>query len=266
VVEVSGSGIYVQGDIFSNEDTKLSGSQDGITIDGSLGTVTTFEPANFEDKVAVNGSKQAGAADQGNPLDWVHIEQYRPGGIIYDALEAKNPDQVHHITASHPDYNNGTWNPGNGATVSGFYMVEGAVDLSHIKADPDVGLTVVATGKINLNNPEKDSHIKFYAPLLTLNDDDIPSVGFLFYSDDEGVIPPDDDCGNSEDVINFIASEVNVSGVLYAPRGNISGSYSSGTYIGALLGWRVSLSGSTSQIIRDPDMFPPQPPRVLLAQ
>lgn len=257
VIELSGSNQTIIGDLFSNADTKQTGSSSGMTIDGSAQTVTSFDPPNYSSKVHFEpgGTYTPGVDPRDNPFSWVDIDDYRPGGIIFDALDALNPDQV--------TYHSTSWNPGNGAHVSGFHFVEGSVDLKQITVDNTIGLTVVATGKIVLNNPNSD--IKYYEPLLTLNDIDIPSIGFLFYSEDESVTP-DNQCSASEDVIDFRASDFNVSGVLYAPRANISASHSKGTYIGALIGWRVSLSGSNTRIERDPDLFPPQPPRVSIAQ
>ena len=262
-VELSGADQTIIGDIFSNGNTKQTGSGNGLVIDGSAGTHSTFDPPNYSDKVSFvpPGTYTPGQTQRDNPFSWVDLNDYRPGGVIYDALEAKNPSQVKHITSADPDFKNGGWNPGNKATVGGFYMVEGNVTLQGIYVDQAIGLTVVATGTITVISP--NDTISFYEPLLTLNDQDIPSIGFVFYSEfgDQGT-----SCANSANAIDVSTNNLNVTGVIYAPNGGIGGSFSSGFYKGALVGWRVSLSGSDTDIIRDPTLFPPQPPRVSIAQ
>lgn len=251
VVEISGANQNIIGDLFSNADTKQTGSGNGIVVDGNAGTVTTFDPPNYSDKVTFvpPSTYTPGVEPRDNPFDWVDMDDYRPGGLIWEALP--EGQKTHHT---------GDWVENQTDNLSGFHMVEGDVTLRQITVDNTIGLTVVATGKINVISP--NSEMKYYEPLLTLNDNDIPSVGFLFYSE---FGTQSSDCSASNDAIDFSTNNINATGVLFAPNGGISGSFSDGFYKGALVGWRVSLSGSDSDIIRDPTLFPPQPPRVSIA-
>ncbi len=252
VVELSGSSQTIIGDIHSNADTKQTGSGNGLLVQGAAQTVTTFNPSNYESKVQFDppGNYQAGVAKRDNPFAWVDMDDYRPGGIIWEALPEAGKT-----------YHDEDWTESQTDNLSGFHMVEGDVTLRQTTVDNSIGLTVVATGKINVISP--NSAMKYYEPLLTLNDNDIPSIGFLFYSD---YGPRSTDCSASNDAVDVSTNNINATGVIYAPNGGISGSFSSGFYKGALIGWRVSMSGSDTDIIRDPTLFPPQPPRVSMAE
>jgi hypothetical protein len=54
--------------------------------------------------------------------------------------------------------------------------------------------------------------------------------------------------------------------VIYTPNGVLSSSMAGVDYDGALVGLSVQLQGADKIVTYDPSLFPPQPPRVSIAQ
>jgi hypothetical protein len=255
-VDLTGADTIITGDVFSNQDTRINGANENdetsrLIVNGDLGTVGSLAI----DKVAVAGASTDDEDPREDPFSWIDFDDYLPGSVIWEALETKGyGDYLYYKDASYVfDKKDGPF--------SGLYVVDGEVEMNGIEVDNTLGLTVIATKGIKILNAPK--YIKYFEPLLTLNDLDIPSVGFIFYSEHG-----DGGCNNSKDsvAIDISLSTVEMTGVLYTPNGLLSASFADTTYRGALVGWAVALSGAKKEIIYTPELFPPQPPRVSIAQ
>lgn len=254
-VDLTGADTTITGNVYSNQNTRINGANGNdenarLKVNGDMGTVGYFAI----DKVDVTGTSLDKQSIRENPFSWIDFDDYRPGGEIWEALEKDYGDYLYFKDTSY------TFDKKDGP-FSGLYVVDGEVVMNGIEVDNTLGLTVIATQGIKLlNAPE---YIKYFEPLLTLNDLDIPSVGFVFYSEHGN-----GGCNNSKDsvAIDISLSRVKLTGVLYTPNGLLSASFADTEYRGALVGWAVDLSGSSKKIIYYPDLFPPQPPRVSIAQ
>lgn len=254
-VDMTGADTTITGDIFSNDSTRIQGSNSGgrLKVDGNLDTVDSFAI----DKVDVIGDGHVatnGVEARDNPFGWFSMDDYRPGGIIWEALEENYSGYLNH--------EKGDWKPDKKAgPYSGLYVVEGDVDINGIEADTSIGLTIIAKGNIKMSNPP--AHLRYFEPLLTLDDIDIPSIGIVLYSENGAK-----GCSNgqSDIALSISPSQMKVTGVVYTPNGVLSASFSKTEWKGALIGWLVNLAGSERTITHDPTLFPPQPPRVSIAQ
>ncbi len=73
--------------------------------------------------------------------------------------------------------------------------------------------------------------------------------------------------GSGERGIKFSANASTWRGIIYAPNGTVEMSLSSNTAsYGAIFGWTVDLQGSSIKITYDPDMIPPDPPTIGIAE
>jgi len=87
-------------------------------------------------------------------------------------------------------------------------------------------------------------------------------AGFIFFSTagNKGCT------GNASNNAISYTGDINTTGVVYGPNGVVDSSFPNVTYIGAVIGWRVKMSGSSATIIHDPALLPPLPPKVYVAQ
>ncbi|MCI0709032.1 MAG: Tad domain-containing protein [Chloroflexi bacterium] len=126
----------------------------------------------------------------------------------------------------------------------------------------DAHVTIVVTGKLSLSGDVKDT--KFVHAGKAFDADGGPTSYLLFMS----TVGGGTNCNNTPDAIFWSASEAAWEGLIYAPTGNVnmsmSGNDASG--LGGIFAWTVrSLSGSHIYITFDPDMLPPDPPSIGIA-
>lgn len=249
-VDISGAGQSIVGNITSNSDIDFTGGGQPVTVDGDLNAVGEVEidPS----KVDVEGTATGGVPKTNNPLDIVNINDYAPGGAIYEALP---DDKVHYI--------NGDFSPAKDSMLEGLYFVEGSVT---IRPSDNVtwggeGATIVSRGVMDIH-VDKGIPPVYYTELLSLGYTDLPVIGFIFFTTagEKGCT------GNASNNAISYGGDINTTGVVYGPNGVVDASFPDVTYIGAVIGWRVKLSGSRATIIHDPALLPPLPPKVYVAQ
>lgn len=249
-VDISGAGQYIEGSVTSNSDIDFTGGGQPVTIDGDLSAAGTVEinPS----KVEVTGTPTSGAPKTDNPLDIINIRDYAPGGAIYEALP---DDKVHYI--------NGDYSPAKNSVLEGLYFVEGDVTIrpSDNVSWGNEGATIVSMGVMDLH-VDKGVPPVYYTELLSLGYTDLPVIGFIFFTTagEKGCT------GNASNNAISYTGDINTTGVVYGPNGVVDASFPNVTYIGAIIGWRVKLSGSSATIIHDPALLPPLPPKVYVAQ
>jgi hypothetical protein len=257
-VTMTGANSYIEGDIFSNEHFKMQGGNDKLNVNGNISAAGTITDDKIDYGVDENGNpyvSSAGVEPRDNPFGWFSMDDYRPGGVIWEALEEDYASYLTYI-----DNPGGTYQPSG--TMRGLYVVEGHVNLKKgVVFDTDIGVTIIAKGSIRSTN--MDTPIVYFEPLLTLNDIDIPSMGILFYSE---YGDPDGSCNKSNGAVELTMSRGKMTGVIYTPNGVLSSSMAGVDYDGALVGLSVQLQGADKIVTYDPSLFPPQPPRVSIAQ
>ncbi|MCU0463161.1 MAG: Tad domain-containing protein [Anaerolineae bacterium] len=249
-VDISGAGQTIVGDVHSNSNVDFSGGGQPVTIDGDVSAAGVVD-AN-PSKVDIEGAVENGVDVSGNPLAIVNINDYAPGGGIYEALP---DDKVHYI--------NGNFTPARGSQLEGLYFVEGDVNIGpsdNVTWGPQ-GATIVSRGVIDVH-VDKGVPPVYYTQLLTLGYTDLPVVGFLMFST-AGVQGCTTNRANN--AISFNGA-INTAGVIYGPNGAVDASFPDVTLVGAVIGWRVKLSGAQATIIEDPALLPPLPPTVYIAQ
>lgn len=253
-VDISGAGQTIVGDVHSNSNVDFSGGGQDVEITGDVSAAGVVD-ANM-DKVTISGAVENGVDVSGNPLSIVNINDYAPGGGIYEALP---DDKVHYI--------NGHFSPARDSVLEGLYFVEG--DVTILPSDNvkwgEQGATIVSRGVIDIhvNNGNPYPPV-YYTQLLALGYTDLPVVGFLFFSTAGGRSL---NCApnRADNAISFTGG-MNTSGVIYGPNGAVDASFPGVVLNGALIGWNVKLSGAYAEIHEDPALLPPLPPTVYVAQ
>lgn len=228
-VEFSGASVTVTGNIHSNTDFDPRGGGQSIVINNNVTYRTDIKPNN---KVLYNGTNTQTTA-RPDPLASIYtLANFAPGGRFWNEVPSNLRTSI-----------TGNWKP-NG-TLEGLYYVTGDVDL----IGPTFGArgaTIIATGTIQVRQA---GTLNYYSGT--------GSTGILFFSG------ADTSCvGNA---IKYSGSG-NSTGVLYAPFGELQFSHSDGTWVGALVGERVSFSGSRTTVISNPNILRVIPPQVEIAQ
>lgn len=249
-VDISGAGQTIVGDVHSNSNVDFSGGGQDVEITGDVSAAGVVD-ANM-DKVTISGAVENGVDVSGNPLSIVNINDYAPGGGIYEALP---DDMVHYI--------NGHFSPERDSVLEGLYFVEGDVTIrpSDNVAWGEQGATIVSRGAIDVH-VDRGEGATYYTQLLMLGYTDLPVVGFLLFST-EG----DYGCtGNRDNNAISFNGAINTTGVIYGPAGTVDASFPGVALRGAIIGWTVKLSGAYAEIYEDPALLPPLPPTVYVAQ
>lgn len=249
-VDISGAGQYIEGDVHSNSNVDFSGGGQSVTILGDVSAAGVVD-AN-PSKVTVTGAVENGVDVSGNPLSIVNINDYAPGGAIYEALP---DDMVHYI--------DGNFTPARDSTLEGLYFVEGAVNIS--PSDNVIwgeqGATIISRGVIDVH-VDRGEGATYYTQLLMLGYTDLPVVGFLMFS-----AAGNYGCtGNRDNNVISFNGGIKTTGVIYGPKGVVDLSFPDVSLRGAIIGWAVKLSGADAEIYEDPSLLPPLPPTVYIAQ
>lgn len=250
----TGSKAHIIGGMHSNGDSKVQGSQDGLTVEGPVSS----SGYTYGDKVNYDTPPYApieGAPVQEFPLSYLKIDDYKPGGKIaisvplYHSIEKPFDDSDY----SDNGKGDGTWKPMH-RTIEGMYYVYGDVVIGNSVSFGSKGVTVIATGTIDMQNPEG---ISYYNEAVGPD-----GGGILAYT-----IKKSKNCG--EDVIHISASDIQtppMKGVLVAPEGGVGLSAAKTHFIGAIFAYTINLSGSDLLFEYDPNMLPAIPPSVQIAQ
>lgn len=241
-VDLTGDDITVVGGIHSNDDLKILPSGSGGSFTGEI---TYRDDANL--KAGISGSKYFGSPIP-YPID-IETSEYAPSGARTAAAAAAS--EYFPFTADIGNADLGTVS-GNDLIVSqpGIYYTTGDIKLNNktlvLTGDAaDRGITLVAEGEIDLGSAED---LKGYDPIAGPN-----GPRMLLFADGDGSVA----C-NAKD-IKISGSDVEWSGVMFAPNGAIEASASGfSTLYGSIIGYQVNLSGSslTVQFQDDPDADP----------
>ncbi len=246
-VDWSGSDTLIQGDVHSNHDIHIGGHTN--LVQGAVTYVSTVDapPGNvtFDPSPPANPRR---VAVEPYPVDF-SLADFAPGGSVADAAQARG--EYAHCNCRmdlHWLEDNGWYNPGTDTLKPGLYYASDSIVISanHLVS---AGATMVSAGRITLSG---SSHqIAPYA------------YGLLLFS---GL----DLSGNaqcSSPAIRLSGSQNVWSGLMYAPTGAIQiSSASSSTFDGSLIGYSLSLNGSSLLIRVNPADLPPRPPTVSLVQ
>ena len=251
-VDISGAGQSITGGVTSNSDIDFTGGGQPVTIIGDLNAVGGVEinPS----KVTLTGTATGGAPHVDNPLDIVDIDDYAPGGAIYEAL----PDNMVH-------YYPGDFNIAKGSTLSGLYFVNGDVKIStsdNLLWNTVTGATIISRGVMDIHLDKGIAAVYYYDLMPATEALELPVAGFIFFTTagNKGCT------GNAANNAISYNGQINTTGVVYGPNGVVDSSFPSVTYYGAVIGWRVKMSGSSATIIHIPSLLPPMPPKVSVAQ
>lgn len=250
-IDVSGAGQTIVGGMTSNTDIDFTGGGQPVNVTGDLSAAGQVEIN--PNKVTLNGTATNGAPKVSNPMSIIDINDYAPGGAIYEALPAH---RRHYIV--------GNFEPARNSVLAGLYFVEGNVTIrpsDNVTWDPNVGATIVSRGAMDIH-VDSGVGLAYYTELLSLGYTDLPVAGFLAYTE----FGARGCTGNAANNAISFTGKVNSAGVLYAPNGQIDASFPDVQFVGAIIGWRVKLSGAQATIIHDPTLLPPLAPKVQIAQ
>lgn len=247
----TGSKGHIIGGMHTNGDSKIQGSQDGLIVEGPVTSVGITEG----DKVDFDTLPVEGVPAQEFPLSYLKIDDYAPGGKIAISVPlyhgiVKPADDVHYSDNGNGE---GAWKPMH-REIEGMYYVYGDVVIGNSVEFGPKGVTVIATGEIDMQNP---LGLSFYNEAVGPD-----GGGILAYS-----IKKSKNCG--EDVIHISASNIQappVKGVLVAPQGGVGLSAANTHFIGAIFAYTINMSGSDLLFEYDPTMLPAIPPSVQISQ
>lgn len=250
----TGSKGHIIGGMHTNGDSKIQGSQDGLIVEGPVTSVGI----TIGEKVDFDTTPIEGAPVQEFPLSYLKIDDYKPGGKIAISVPlyhgiVKPADAPNKEYTDNGKGDGGTWKPDN-REIEGMYYVYGDVVIgTNVKFGPK-GVTVIATGTIDMQNPDG---ISYYNEAVGPD-----GGGILAYTTRKSK-----NCG--EDVIHISASNIQtppVKGVLVAPEGGVGLSAANTHFIGAIFAYTINMSGSDLLFEYDPNMLPAIPPSVQIAQ
>ncbi len=239
-LDLSGASKIINGGIHSNGDVKITGSS--TTVNGQ---VTYVGSSNF------TPSQQVFSA-----LDYpiiINVEDYAPGGSRATPYDTGDPTTDEYFYSS-SDINDAWIKNGYGTssgsdltvTQSGVYFTEGDIKFTKnliMGNDMDTGkpvkVTFVARGQISIS---AKTDISGFDPIIGgVND-----PGVALFSNYEAP-PSGPTCtGNA---INISSSGVNWTGLIYAPYGAVTPSFSSGSSLnGSIIAYTVNVSGADFNI------------------
>jgi Putative Flp pilus-assembly TadE/G-like len=261
-VSFSGANFSFTGGVHSNCDIDVNpgGGQNGGEFVGESPTATGStndhnKPITYpagEDATTGNGAEPVLA----DPLG-LNIAMYAPGGEIYDNVAIKA-------------FHNGDWNASG--MVQGLHYVNGDASLKAptVSIGPN-GLTVVATGKIEGQRPD-DVTWRYYGWNGANTGDYGVAAEFesgywpymLAFSTHDNTQTCQNGMPGAQSAVTWGTSdhdaELDVLGVIYAPRGWINWSGNNLNGRGAMIGWGIDMSGSEISWIYEPNMLPPRAP------
>jgi hypothetical protein len=245
----SGSNSYISGGMHSNGTTFVQGS-DNTVDNGTAESVDTFQTSASGNVDFLDGDPVDGVPPLDDPQIY-RIGDYAPGGAKAESVGLYwSPDTDTAGVYFNSDTWDGTeWDLGGNPAIpplAGLYYVPGNVKIGqNVDFDLGVGTSIVTTGTINVNNDEPST---YYVD------------GLMYFSSYDSP-----DCSSWD--VDLQASSVTWQGVVYAPDSNIKVSGSQITVNpGAIIGYRIDLSGSRFTLIYDPEILEPRPPMVLLAE
>lgn len=285
-LHVTGSDQYFEGSFWSNDDVQINTG--GMQVDGAVSYVGEDQPygdGGGWPHASIGGnpprfeSEDAGKAvyKQNTPITapLFDIADYRPGGskaqqALNDAgrYTVLRPSGAYLYTGPGIDtslgshwYNweNAAWNT-NQVPRSGLIYVPGDFGMSGagiFESDPDIGLTIVAEGRININGPGVHLN-KWYMD------------GIALYSnqniDASGQIAPGNHC--EDQVIMTPSADTVFHGLIYAPGGRVlvpTSSARTPSY-GAIIAYTIGVYVNFADIRYQADHLPARPPVVAYAE
>ena len=236
-LDLSGASKIINGGIHSNGELKITGSNTDVN-----GQVTYVGSSTFSPSTQVFSELEY-------PVE-LTIDEYRPGGsraATYndDAVPANDryfstPNVIdNNWMTSHPQ----SVATGNNSSItiirSGVYYAGASMDLKQVTMAAGVRATFVSEGPIKITGA---SAFSGFDPVIGgVND-----PGVLFFSNYQAP-PTGPTCtGNA---INVSTSNVTWTGVIFAPYGAVTPSFSSATSLnGSIFAYTVNVSGSDFEI------------------
>lgn len=239
-VNLQPSDAQIIGDIHSNNEVKTGGTGGGTTVQGDVSASSTIEQPVGANYTQAAGSQIENAPAQEDPLQF-NVWDFANDGSIGEPIDN---------AGAHYQYDAGV-SFGNGDTLSeGLYFIDGNLTVqdkavfTDTDGDGQYEYTFVATGAIaftqSLNN------LTYY------------TMGMLAFSDDNN------ECKTNGGL--DVSGSGLWKGVMYAPHSAIDLSGSNFTIYGALIANQVSISTSGLYLEYDPDLIPPRPPEVSIAE
>jgi Flp pilus assembly protein TadG len=233
-LDLSGASKIINGGIHSNGELKITGSSTDVN-----GQVTYVGSSNYSPSTQI-------FSELAYPVD-ITIAEYRPGGSRALAHNSSVPANDHYFNTTTINNNwmknNGYANSLGGQKIevvkSGVYYASGSIDLKQVSMASGVKATFVAEGQIAITG---ESDFAGYDPVIGGAND----PGVLFFSNYQAP-PSGPTCtGNA---INVSSSSVSWTGVIFAPYGAVTPSFSSATSLnGSIFAYTVNVSGSDFQI------------------
>ena len=267
-VNWTGSSAYIEGGLFSNNEIKLTGSNADMGP-GPVEAAGNVQTSNSGNVNWADGYPPTSGVDvRSDPMAF-DVRLYQPGGLIasnvslYKAIRSSADD---------PDYrtqgNSTGWSPANGRVLEGLYYVEGNVDIGVNVQFGAQGVTIIATGEIqlrtnankNANNGDPATPIRYYSEVMNLVGDGVRYPGYLFIS----LIDQSSNC--RADALKVSANKVTLHGVIYAPRGGVAVSGASIEFQGVLVAQTIDYSGSSGRLIYEAALMPPRPPVIYVVE
>jgi hypothetical protein len=234
-LDLSGSSKIINGGIHSNGELKITGSSTDVN-----GEVTYVGSSNYSPSTQLYSELEY-------PVE-LSIADYRPGGsraLIYNDDAVPANDQ--YFNTAHIDNN---WMVNNGYAVStsgqkieiqrsGVYYASDDIDLKQVSMAAGVKATFVTEGPIKLTG---ESDFSGFDPVIGGAND----PGVLFFSNYLAPTAGPTCTGNA---IDISTSSVTWTGVIYAPHGAVTPSFSSATSLnGSIFAYTVNVSGSDFDI------------------
>lgn len=254
-LNMSGSEINVDGGVFSNGSLTINTSTPGPNISGD---VEYGDPANSN-----IGTQYQGPLPVDYPIE-ISIEDYRVGGSRRsdpNFFTPTGPGSPNITNSWMTDPANGYANDLGGNSIeiiqSGIYYTAGDITLHDVTAAPNVNVTFVADGRIDLNGANF-TNLRGYDPVL-----DGGQVGLLMFADNGGSDPhenpPHGYCSGKDAISISSATFTNARGVIFAPHGPVQFSNSDVDLQGSVFGFLIKTSGSSLTIdYEDDPTFDPE--------
>ncbi len=293
-VDYTGSNGHIEGGTWSNSGTRLQNTD----VDGgadSVGSVSDNPQTHYTNP----SSPQPGQQPLVAPTFWSMADfDFSPVGNIadfakhihttdnwstytYDPANASPPNAYHYFNGTATSWSDFgvTVNSSSPNPPKGIYYASGGITLGvtdfkfgPVKTTDMTKITLVSPGVIdvNMNNGQALTISPF--PILGDPNDDTTPLGAWEAAHIHQTIPTKlptiftthgtQSCANNDYGIK-ITGTFQWLGAIYAPYGTIYVSTdATGTSNGALMGWMVTVSGSSMTVKYDPDTFPPLPPDI----
>lgn len=245
-----GSDSWITGGLFSNNEIEIS---QGI-VEGPVEAVNTVGDLT---RVTWDTGQPTYGPAQPDPMN-LNISLYEPGGEVSMNIVDLGGYYTS-VGPGSPNYNNGKWQP-HGQELRGLYFVTGDVDLGTGNTYHADGATVVATGQIDFN-AGNSTNIKYYDLVMAPTASGVEYPGILFFSTMNNPC----DVSNTNAIIMRGSSFIS-RGILYAPRSNVNVSGSHFVMWGSVIADMIAYSGSNSELHYDPNILPPRPPHINVAE